>query len=163
MQTKAGIFIIFLLLLVGIVVAAGNPDTIIVETDTPWIIANNVDQSTITVTVLNTTPGYSGVIQGIPVILDVDDSYGTLSPVTPDLNGNASSTFKVKTKSGAAQITATISALAPNSTIQNIDHDSPYFVTFIHPLSGNVTSEVPFALSVTDRHGNRIDSKKEEA
>jgi hypothetical protein len=161
MRAKAGIFIlIFLLLLVGTVAAVGNPDTIIVTSDKPWIIANNVDQSIITITVKNTTSGYEGVIQGVPVNLAVNDTiYGTLGPVTVDLNGNASSTFKVKTKSGAAQITATINGIGlSNSTIQHIDHDSPYNVMFTYPRNGSVATEVNFGLGFTDRHGNRIDN-----
>jgi hypothetical protein len=161
MRANAGIFIIIsiiLLLLVETVGAVGNPDTIIVTTDKPWVIANNVDQSIITITVKNTTPGYEGVIQGVPINLAVNDTiYGTLSPVTVDLNGNASSTFKVKTKSGAAQITANITPLLSGSKIQNIDHDSAYKVTFNHLIEDSITNVTPFNMSVTDRWGNRID------
>lgn len=168
MRAKAGMFIIIVLLfLVGTVAAVGNPDTVIVTTDKPWIVANNVDQSIITVTVTNTTFLYNGPVSGVPVNLAVNDTiYGTLSTttVTTDSSGKASSTFKVKTKSGAAQITATINApVISGSIIQNIDHDSPYITTFTHPINGTVATEVFFNLSVTDRHGNRIDSRKEVA
>jgi len=167
MRAKAGMFVIIisLLFLIGTVGAAiGIPDTVIVTTNKAWIIANNIDQSTITVTVTNTTPGYS-VASGITVNLAVDPVYGTISPttITTDLIGKASSTFNVKTKSGATQIIATISGLAPNSTVQNIDHDSPYNIIFTHPDKGEVATEVPFSMSVTDRWGNRIDDRTGEA
>ena len=113
MRANAGILLIIgLLFLIGTVSAVGIPDTLIVTTDKPWIIANNVDQSTITVKVTNTTTPYNGEVQGVTVILAVDPLYGSLSPtiVTTDLNGLASSTFKVSTKSGAAQINASIPA-----------------------------------------------------
>jgi len=166
MRVQAGILIIIgMMLLVGLVGAAvGVPDTIVVTTDKQWIVANNLDQSTITVTVTNTTTtptDFSGDVQGVTVNLAVDDTYGTISPITVTTNesGKATSIFKVKTKSGAAQITATINIPAlSGSTIQNIDHDSPYSVMFTHPLSGNVATEVPFNFSVTDRWGNRVDN-----
>jgi len=165
MRVKAGIIIIIisLLFLVGTVGAVGIPDTVIVTTDKPWIIANNVDQSTITVTVMNTTPGYSGVVPGVTVNLVVNNTiYGTLSPttVTTDVSGWASSTFKAKTKSGAAQIT--VSGLS-GSGIQNIDHDTPKFAFFSYLFTGEVATEVPFNITFTDQWGNKIDNRKEAA
>jgi hypothetical protein len=164
MRAKAGILIIIcFIFLVGTVAAVGIPDTVTVTTDKPWIIANNGDQSTIMVKVTNTTPGFNGDVQGVNVNLAVDPQYGTLNPaaITTNLSGMASSTFKVKTKSGAAQITATIPATAiSDSVIQNIDHDSPYHSYFTHPVSGTVATEVPFSLSVTDRWGNQIDNRR---
>jgi hypothetical protein len=160
MRAYAGIFVIIgLLLIVGTAGAAGVPDTVTVSTDKSWLIANNLDQSTITVTVTNTT---LGAVQGAAVTLALNDTiYGTLSPqvVTTDISGTATSTFKVKTKSGAAQITATASGIS-GSTIQHIDHGSPYFPYFAHPLNGTVATQVPFNISITDRWGNRIDSLK---
>jgi len=164
MRAKAEIFIIIisLLFLIGTVGAVGIPDTVLVTTEKPWIIANNVDQSTITVTVMNTTPGLDyGVVSGVTVNLVVNNTlYGTLSPttVTTNVSGKASSTFKAKTKSGAAQIT--VSGLS-GSGIQNIDHDSPYYPYFSYPLTGEVNSEILFNIFVTDRWANPIDNRKE--
>ncbi len=113
MRANAGILLIIgLMFLAGTVAAVGIPDTLTVTTDKPWIIANNVDQSTITVKVTNTTSPDNGDVQGVTVNLEVDPLYGTLSPiqVTTNLSGMASSTFKVSTKSGAAQINASIPA-----------------------------------------------------
>jgi hypothetical protein len=164
MRAKAGILLIIcFLFLIETVAAVGIPDTVTVTTDKPWIIANNGDQSTITVKVTNTTPGFNGDVQGVTVNLVVDPQYGTLSPatITTNLSGMASSTFKVKTKSGAAQINATIPATAiSDSVIQNIDHDSPYYPYFSHQLSGTVASEVSFNASITDRWGNPIDRRR---
>ena len=158
MRAYAGIYIIIcLLFLVGTVGAAGIPDTITVTTDKPWIIANNGDTSTITVTVMNTSTA-SGV-QGVTVNLAVNDTYGTLSPIVPtDENGKTISTFKVKTKSGAPQITATALGLS-GSVIQNIDHEIPANVILQYPLEGEVASEVTLSISVIDRWGNPIDGR----
>jgi hypothetical protein len=164
MRANAGILLIIcLLFLIGTVAAVGIPDTLIVTTDKPWIIANNVDQSTITVKVTNTTSPYNGDVQGVTVNLEVDPLYGTLSPtqVTTNLSGMASSTFTVKTKSGAAQINATITAPAlSDSTIQDIDHNSAYFAEFNHPMNGTVASEVPFNISLTDQYRNPVDNRR---
>ena len=163
MRAKAVIFtIIFLLFLVGTVGAVGIPDTVTISTDKPWIVANNADHSAITITVSNTTPGYNGPVQGATIILVVNDTaLGTMNPnpVTTDSSGTATSTFKVKTKSGAAQITASVSGLS-GSVIQNIDHDSAYHVVFNHPLSGTVASLVPFNVSITDKYGNPVDNRR---
>ncbi len=164
MRANAGILLIIgLLFLAGTVSAVGIPDTLIVTTDKPWIIANNVDQSTITVKVTNTTSPDNGDVQGVTVNLEVDPLYGTLSPiqVTTNLSGMASSTFKVNTKSGSAQINATITAPAlSDSTIQDIDHNSAYFADFTHPINGTVASEVPFTVSLTDQYRNPVDNRR---
>jgi hypothetical protein len=163
MRAEAKILsILCLLFLAGTVAAVGIPDTLTVTTDKPWIIANTVDQSTITVKVTNTTSPYDGDVQGVTVNLEVDPLYGTLNPtqVTTNLSGMASSTFKVKTKSGAAQINATIPATIPGSTIQNIDHNSAYFADFNHPINGTVASEVPFTVSLTDQYRNPVDNRR---
>ena len=166
MRANTGIFILIcLLFLVGTVGAAVVPDTVIVTTNKPWIIANNVDQSTVTVTVMNTTPSYSGQpLQEATVDLTVSDTYGTLSttPISTDSSGKGkvSSTFKVKTKSGAAQITATItSPELSNSTIQNIDHEVPVKANLQYPFEGEVASNVTFKISIIDRWGNPIDGR----
>jgi hypothetical protein len=163
MRANVGIFIIIcFVFLVGTVAAVGIPDTVTVTTDKTWITANNGDQSTITVIVTNTTPGYNGVVQGVMVNLAVDPQYGTLSPatITTNVSGMASSTFKVKTKSGIAQIMATIPATAiSDSVIQNIDHDSPYYSYFSYPLNGTVATDVLLNISITDRWGNCIDNR----
>jgi hypothetical protein len=167
MRVYTGIFIVIsLLFLVGTVAAVGIPDKVTIISDKLWIVANNVDQSTITVTVTNTTPGPdSGFVSGVTVNLDVDDHlYGTLSPiqVTTNSSGMALSTFKVRTKSGAAKIFANITAPElSTSTNQDIDHNSAYYADFTHPLSGTVASEVPFNILITDRWGNPIDNRKQ--
>ncbi len=42
----------------------------------------------------------------------------------------------------------------------NIDHDTPYFAYFSHPLSGTVGTEVPFNISITDYWGNPVDNRR---
>ena len=77
MRAEAKVLMIMsLLFLVGTVAAVGIPDTLTVTTDKPWIIANNLDQATITVKVTNTTSD-PGPVQGVTVNLEVDPLYGS--------------------------------------------------------------------------------------
>ena len=164
MRVKPGILIfISLLLLVGTVAAVGIPDTVVLISNNSWVVANGVDQKIITVRVLNTTLGYEGVISGVLVNFNVTDpSYGTMTPLSnlTETNGEAQSTFKVKTKSGIATITA-MTSFGNNLTIyQNIDHNSAYFADFNHPINGTVASEVPFTVSLTDQYRNPVDNRR---
>jgi hypothetical protein len=164
MRVKPSILIfISLLLLIGTVAAVGIPDTVELVSNNSWVVANGVDQKIITVRVLNTTLGYEGVISGVLVNFNVaDPSYGNMTPLSnlTETNGEAQSTFKVKTKSGIATITA-MTSFGNNLTIyQNIDHNSAYFADFTYPMNGTVASEVPFTISLTDRYRNPIDNRR---
>ena len=88
MRAKAGILIIIgLLVLVGIGEAA---DTSTIGTSEHWVIANGIDQSTITVHVSNTN-GINGVAT---VNFFVDNvSYGTVNPLTINSDSSAQTTF----------------------------------------------------------------------
>jgi hypothetical protein len=164
MRANAGL-LIFLCILFFVGTGAAADKSNITSPSPDWIIANGVDQSTITVNVANTT----GVIQGAKVDFLVNNSiYGSVSPLTviSDSSGQAKTTFKVNTKSGTANITAKISyndagmpVTVEKSVLINIDHDSPYYPYFSYPLYGEVASYVPFNISITDRWGNRIDNR----
>ena len=161
-RTRILIIIVGLLFLMGTVEAVGTPDTVTVVTDKPWIVANNGDTSAITVTVLNTTAGFNGGVPNVILNLAVDPVYGTLSPATITTNaaGVASSTFRVKTKSGAAQITATTNTPTLSGVvIQNIDHEVPANAILQYPLEGEVGSIVALNISVIDRWGNPVDGR----
>jgi hypothetical protein len=164
MRAKAGILInLCLLFLVG--TAAGHiPDTSTITTSNQWVIANSVDQTTITVIVSNSS---LGSMQGATVMFSIDNLiYGSMTPSTTisDASGVATSTFKVNKKSGIAVITAKIishDGEIVNKTVnQSIDHDSPYYPYFAHPLNGTVATDVPFNISITDQWGNRIDNRR---
>jgi hypothetical protein len=165
MRAKAGVLIIICLVFLVGIVSGHLPDTSTNTTSNPWVVANGADQTTITVMVSNLS---LGSMQGANVTFTIDTpTYGTLSPVTAvsDVTGKATSTFKVNTKSGIAVITATITShdgyTVTRTINQNIDHDSPYYASFTHPLNGTVASEVPFNILVTDHWGNPIDDRKQ--
>jgi len=163
MRMNTGIFIIISLLVLVVPCCALVPDTSTITTSHDWLTANKVDQTTITVFALNAT---DGPIKNALVQFSVDDKkYGSVSPLIDlsDNNGRARSTFKVNRTSGAVNITARITAdgstVVRNVTV-NIDHDSPYYAYFTHPLSATVATEVPFNISTTDRWGNPVDDRR---
>ena len=57
MRSKVGILVIICLLLMVGTVAGHLPDTSTITTSNSWIVANGVDQTTITVMVSNSTLG----------------------------------------------------------------------------------------------------------
>jgi hypothetical protein len=160
------LIIICLLFLVG-TVAAKIPDKVTITSDKTYLTANGVDQSTITVSVSNTTPGFSGPIVGAGVNFSVlDPALGTFTPIIAitDTNGKATSLFKVKTKSGFAAIRADVSYSNTTGSYNNftlftqkIDHDKAHDAAFSHPLESPVGTNVSFNISFTDRYGNPID------
>lgn len=164
MRANAGILIIIcVLFLVGTV---GASDTSGISTGKDWVIANGVDQSTITVNVRNTTDS----INGATVSFTVNDSvYGTMSPatVTTGLSGLAVSSFKVNKKSGTAVITATINyndggipVTIDKTVYQKIDHD--VLTTTFTPTTGIVGKIIPFSVSIMDKWGNPIDNRRSD-
>lgn len=168
MRVKYGFFVVLsLLFLVGTATAV-FPDASTISISKPWIIANGVDQTEITVTALNSTHGhFTDPIKDATVQFSVNNTkLGTLNNLTITTNdaGLAKTTFKVNTTSGIVNITARISSPDGYSVIRNvsvnIDHDSPYYSYFSHPLSGTVATEVPFNISITDYWGNRIDNRR---
>jgi hypothetical protein len=167
MRANAVILIVIgLLFLVGMVSAVGIPDKITITSDKSYLIANNIDQSTITVIVENTTPGYNGPPNpGAIVTFAINNTLGTLSSPggTTDPFGKVSSTFKVKTTSGVTRITTTVNYNGTEfsdtkSLDMRIDHDKPNKVIFIPPYEGTVNTPVAFNASFTDQWGNPIDN-----
>ncbi len=162
MGVKTGIFIVICLLFLIGTTTALIPDASTVTLSNSWVVANGVDWTTITVTALNeSAPVPNAIVQ-----FSVDNPiYGSFSPLTNTTNsiGEAQSTFRVNITSGAVNITVRITAdghsVFRNVTV-NIDHDTPYYPYFNHPLSGTVGMEVPFNISVTDYWGNRIDNRR---
>ncbi|MDD1700624.1 MAG: VWA domain-containing protein [Methanoregula sp.] len=168
MRVKVDIFVIISLLLLAGTATAHLPDTSTIVTSNSWVVANGINQIKITVTALNETsaPGpASAPVKDALVLFSVNNPvYGNVSPSTDttDDAGVAESTFTVNKTSGVVNITARIIAdgyTVTRSINLNIDHDTPYYSYFVHPLSGTVATEVPFNISITDRWGNRIDNR----
>ena len=166
--------VVGLLFLIGMVSA--DPFILTNSSSKDWLVANDVDQATITVTVLNSSiippPPVSGAVVTFTVL---NPDYGSFSEATytTDASGKAAGTFTVRNKSGAAVITAsakyTDTSTTPPTTFtsdtpltfeQNIDHDSPYDLQCTYPGNGTVKTSVPFDIIQVDRWKNPIDGRK---
>jgi hypothetical protein len=168
MRARSGIFIIISLLFLVGTVSALYPGASTIAVNSSWVIANGVDRDVITVNALNETHGHhtDPVIGATVQFALADAKYGTLTNLTTitDSAGKASSTFRVNTTSGVANITARITSTDGYTVTRfiniNIDHDVPYFSYFNYPLSATVATQVPFNISITDFWGNVIDNRR---
>jgi hypothetical protein len=161
------IFIVLLgfLFLMGLCSADPLPDqSSSLSSSATWIVVNH--PSTITIVAHNTT---SGSLAGATVNLAFDNpTLGSLVMTSPttDASGIATGTFTAGTKSGAVNITATISkdGYSVTKTItQYIDHDVPYKVQFDYDGEVTVDTDTPFSMSFADYWGNPIDNKNPAA
>ena len=162
MRAEAKILILIGLLFLAGTAGANIPDKVTINSDKLYLFPSITgEQSTITVIVENTTPGYSGYIGGADVTLSVNDpALGTLNPVTKttDSNGKATSIFTANMKSGYAVINISVSGYNKLSNVTlKIDHGKAHDATFTHPYEGAVGSGVPFNISFTDYWGNPVD------
>ena len=169
MRAYAGIVIIISLLFLVGTVAAYIPDKITFTSNPEWLTANNIDQSTITVKITNQSNNL--LLSSSTVVFTITDaSLGTMNPlsVTTNLNGEASSNFNVRTKSGNATISVLVINGSDTNTFtiyQNIDHDSAYYdftvspPLFTYPDEGPVNKTVPFNVSIYDKWGNPVDNR----
>jgi hypothetical protein len=168
MRAKAGLLILLgLFLMTGTVSALYADSSSTMISSKEWPVANGHDSVVFTVTAKNSTSGM--LVPGATVLFTVDDAvYGSFTPTTEttDANGVATSTFSVKTKSGTAVITATITSYegsVPHTAIktwnQKIDHTLAQTARFDNPAKIPVASVGNLTITLTDRYGNLIDNK----
>jgi len=143
--------------------------------DEQWIIADPGQHNTLTLLAYNNTAGYEGPVKNAVVTFYVDDiSLGSVNPqmVTTDVSGRAITAFTVNSshpKSGTATISAVVQSADPSMKTyltptltweQKIDHSDPYNAVFHHDLYGDVASNFPVNIIITDQWGNPIDNKR---
>lgn len=163
MRIFRSIIILFsLLLFVGLVTADPVPDqSSSISTSANWVVVNH--PATITVVAHNETSGYlSGATVNV-ALENTDLGSLVMAGTTTDALGEVSGTFNAGTKSGAVNITATITKDGSSVTktiTQYIDHDVPYTVQFYYDGEVTVDTETPFTMRFTDHWGNPIDNKK---
>ncbi|WP_422185728.1 hypothetical protein, partial [Methanoregula sp.] len=161
------IALIGLLLLAGAGSAALIPDqNSILVSSNDWVVVNH--QSTISVFAYNSTsltpvPGAT-----VTMVLTNSTTFGslTMNNGTTDGNGQATATFSAGTKTGAVNITATITyndggniITVTNVYTQKIDHDVAQNAAFDFQNEVTVGTETPFNISFTDQYGNPIDNR----
>lgn len=155
------IAIIGLFLLAGACSAAPTiPDeTSTIFSNANWTVVNH--QSIITITAKNASfPIPNATVS----VLLTPTTLGSLvmASTTTDASGQVTGTFTAGTKSGAVNITATItnaSYSVQKTVTQYIDHDSAYSAQFDYDSEVTVDTETPFVTSLTDRWGNPFDNK----
>ncbi|HXW98170.1 MAG TPA: Ig-like domain-containing protein [Methanomicrobiales archaeon] len=129
-----------------------------------WMVANGVDSSTITVTVLDAGGN------PVPVATVVFQSSGpwTLSTTTglTDSFGRITTVLQPTAKSGAAVITVNASdteagvyTAIVQTYVQNIDHSTPTYAVPFYALNASVGSTIPIQVNVTDAYGNPVDNR----
>ena len=146
------------------------PDEVLWSINKDWVVANGSDTAIIQAYVTNQSVG----INGLAVMFSVNNSvFGTLNPATTiTSDGRAETVFRTGTKSGVANITATIFYRINQSDINeptktktwsyllNIDHAAPYeLASYIVPAEIQVGSAGNLSLYYTDRYGNPVDNR----
>jgi hypothetical protein len=162
------IAIAVLLLLAGVSNATLIPDqnsTISSNTVNNFVVVAH--QAIITVYAYNSTA--QTPVPGATVTLALNSTLlGTLpvSSGVTDGNGMMNGTFSAGTKTGAVNITATITynnngniTTVTKVLTQKIDHDVAQNAVFYFQNQVTVGSETPFNISFTDQYGNPIDNR----
>ncbi|MBP1928705.1 hypothetical protein J2741_001252 [Methanolinea mesophila] len=146
------------------------PDQVLWGINKEWVVANGSDTAIIQAFVTNQSAG----INGLAVMFSVNNSvFGTLNPTTTiTSDGAAETVFRTGTKSGVANITATIFYRVNQSDITeptktktwnyllNIDHAPPFeLASYTVPSEIQVGSAGNLTLFYTDRYGNPVDNR----
>jgi Mg-chelatase subunit ChlD len=166
-------------LLIGIILLIGtasavmpNKITITSSADSDshngWLVANGVDQTTITIKVENLSlspPPTWEPVDLANVILSVDPLYGSFTVTNPVTNGvgEATTVFRAnKTPIENLVLNVTVSnteGTTSSTKIIKIDHDEAYYAYFEYKDEVVIDQTTPFVVTLKDRWGNRVDNK----
>ena len=156
------------LLLVVAPAGALVPDGITVNTSSDWLTAGSGETATVTVHVTNSTSGNTS-FEGVEVELAVDGEYGSISPgcVELDSSGSAAATFRPGTRSGTAEITATVLCDEMDEPLVEcadlyIDHATPNKVVNLwceSEVTAGGTTDI--TVRMADQYGNLVDDRRE--
>lgn len=154
-----------LCLIPGVAVAL-IPDQVLITSSSDWLVANGIDNATLSVQALNA----SNPLSGLTVDFSVNDSLlGSLDATRKGTgsDGLATVTFRTGTMSGNATIHAIVTYSENNVTstlernlIQKIDHDTPYQISKLeYPDEASAGSNVSLSIILKDKNGNFIDDR----
>jgi len=164
-------------LLVASVVLIGLSSGIVVDdvlwdVSKTWVVANGQDSCNVRLQLVNSS--LNQTLDGYNVQLSVNNSvFGSLSPTDiVTANGQGSTVFQTKTKSGTATIKATVyfkvNDTDPNEPLQSktwtkeilIDHDTPYRrISYSVPSQMTVGNTTSLRLAYIDKWGNPVDNR----
>ncbi|MEN6609613.1 MAG: VWA domain-containing protein [Methanoregulaceae archaeon] len=154
-----------LCLIPGVAVAL-IPDQVLITSSSDWLVANGIDNTTLSVQAFNA----SNPLAGLTVDFSVNDSrYGSLDTTRKGTgsDGLATVTFRTGTTSGNVTLHALVTYSENNVTstldrtlIQKIDHDTPYQISNLeYPDEAYAGSSVPLVIRLKDKNGNPVDDK----
>lgn len=155
------------LLLLAAPAGALIPDNITISASPVWLTAGGDNAATITVQVKNST----SPLEGVGVDFEVDSTYGSISPLhaVTGSDGKAMADFRPGTVAGTVKITATVSLEGPDEPLKksidlHIDHAAPHKVANLwYEPEVTAGGEVDITVRMVDRHGNVVDSRREDA
>jgi len=133
-----------------------------------WLVANGVDQTTITIKVENNSlspPPAWEPVNLANVIVSVDPVYGSLTDtlLVTDPMGEVTTVFRAnKTPSDTLMLNVTVSNFDGQKSatkIIKIDHDRAYYAYFNYQSEVVVDQTTPFIVTLKDRWGNPVDNK----
>jgi len=159
----AGIFLIGMLLLVSSAEAA-IPHHMTISGD-DWMIADTVDTSPVTVTVLD-ADNYP--VSGAQVAFQVETPWSlTTQTATTGSPGTATTVLDRTTKSGNAIVTVTAQKIEDSQMhtiqdtyVQKIDHGTPLSLTPLYSGEVTVGSRIPVTVIIQDVNGNLCDDRR---
>ena len=159
----AGIFLIGMLLLVSSAEAA-IPHHMTISGD-DWMIADNADTSSITVTILD-ADNYP--VSGAQVAFQVETPWSlTTQTATTGSPGTATTVLDRTTKSGNAIVTVTAQKIEDSQMhtiqdtyVQKIDHGTPLSLTPLYSGEVTVGSRIPVTVILSDVNGNLCDDRR---
>ena len=160
---RAGIILVGVLLLVTSVEAA-IPDHMTITGD-DWMVADNLDTSPVTVTVLDAD---NFPVSGAQVTFQVDGTW-SLTPHTATTGspGTATTVLDRTTTSGTAVVTVTVQKIEnsqlftiQDTYLQQIDHTTPQSFTPLYQGEVTVGSTIPVTVILRDIYGNPCDNRR---
>ena len=170
---KGYVFLIGILVLIG-TASALIPNIITItssadgDSHMEWLVANGTDQTTLLITVENTTVGGGGntPVGMADVAFVFDTSYGTVIPsnlTTDIITGQATAIFRTNKTANDNLLLIVNASNTEGSTsgikTLKIDHDRAYFAYFDYLSEVVVDQTTPFIVTLKDRWGNRVDNK----
>ncbi len=142
-------------------------------TDTAWMLADNKDTATITITVIDTAGQFAGQpFEGANVTLSVPSPWKLKdTTLVTDKNGVATTTLLATKVSGTANITVNVAALkltdlfgwvsynVTQQISQPIDHITPWSISTSFKSQAQVRTATRISVFVRDLYGNPVDNR----
>jgi hypothetical protein len=173
MKPMRTIILIMLAVLAMAAAASAAQVNVTVASDRAWMVADNKDTATITITVIDAAGEHAGQpFEGANITLSVNSPWQlTGTTLVTDKNGVATTTLLATKVSGTANITVDVAALKLTTLFgwvsynvtqvysQPIDHTTPASISVSYKSQVSVRTSTPIAVLVRDTYGNPVDNR----